>query len=131
MSSSSESAYLFRVTEDEVEALFDYVESSIDLTPFIAAAYYMVNQHVQDHVDDDDLLKEIERWLAAHFLAMRQKQTTKEDISGAISETYEGKYGLGLDFTRYGQQAKILDPTGNLSKAGTAKSGATMMFKAL
>lgn len=131
MGSSSASDYAFRVTEDEVEALFDFVESSIDLVPFMAAAYYTVNQHLQDSIDNEDLLKEIERWLAAHFLAIRQKQTSKEAISGAISETYEGKYDLGLNFTRYGQQAMILDPTGKLSKLGTDKAGANIIFKAL
>lgn len=110
-----------RVTDDEVKEILDTELSS--LTPFIAAASQLV-----DGISglDADVLKEIERWLAAHLVSMRDKRVSKASV-GDSSHTYEGKTGLGLDFTRYGQTAKMLDTTGTLNKLSLKKAGLTYL----
>jgi hypothetical protein len=61
---------------------------------------------------------EIQRWLAAHFCALRTPGSRidmfKIGGTAAMQESYGGKFGLGLDFSQYGQMAKTLDPTGTL-----------------
>jgi hypothetical protein len=66
----------------------------------------------------DDEKSEIERWLSAHLIACtRDQQAQQEAVTGGagVNVTYQGKTGLGLDATFYGQQVKVLDRTGLLS----------------
>lgn len=113
-----------RVTSDEVKKLIDTEIS--DLSPFIKAANLTVNQYIQNDGLGTALLKEIERWLTAHFVAMRERQLTSETVGDAANQ-YGGNFGMGLDFTQYGQQVKMLDATGKLAN-GTRRSA---MFKVL
>lgn len=110
-----------RVTDDEVKEIIDTSLSS--LTPFITVAEQQV-----DRISGlgTAVLKEIERWLAAHFVAIRDKRTSKDNV-GDSSHTYEGKTGMGLEFTRYGQMAKLLDTTGTLAKLGLRKAALTYL----
>ena len=52
---------------------------------------------------------------------MRDPRAAKSTI-GPTSFTYEGKTGMGLEFTRYGQMALLLDSTGTLKKSGMLKA---------
>lgn len=110
-----------RVTNDEVKVVID--TSLTDLTAFILVASQQV-----DRISGlgTAVLKEIERWLAAHFVSIRDKRTSKDNV-GDSSHTYEGKTGMGLEFTRYGQQAKLLDTTGTLAKLGLRKAALTYL----
>ena len=117
-----------RVTTTEVK---EVIETELtDLSVFITAANIQVNRVAA--VDADvpaATLKEIERWLAAHYTAIRDKRTAESDVGDAAFK-YEGRTAMGLDFTRYGQQAKELDPTGTLKdfdlrKASVAYLGRT------
>jgi hypothetical protein len=66
-----------------------------------------------------DLLKEIERWLSAHFVASTPNyRTASKEKIGDAEVTYTGKYGENLSSTPYGQMALQLDITGNLLKYG-------------
>lgn len=105
-----------RVDSAEVKVVID--TSLTDLTAFILVASQQV-----DRISGltAAVLKEIERWLAAHFVAIRDKRTSKDNV-GDSSHTYEGKTGMGLQFTRYGQQALLLDTTGTLAKLGLRKA---------
>jgi len=102
-----------RVTSDDVEKIIE-VDSSLDVDAFIATATVLVDETLASSGYSDDLLFEIERYLAAHFIAMRQRQLTG-DAFGDASRKYAGKFGMGLDFTQYGQQVKTLDIRGVLS----------------
>jgi len=101
-----------RVSGSEVQ---DIIDTDLEtLTPFIDAASQLV-----DGISGlgAATLKEIERWLAAHFVAIRDQRTAKDSV-GDSSHTYGGKTGMGLDFTSYGQMAKALDTTGYLATVG-------------
>jgi len=103
-----------RVTDDEVKEI---IETSITTTPFITVANLIVTERLANEGLGDSLLKEIERWLAAHLVAIRDQRPQNERI-GDANITYQGRSGLGLDATQYGQQVKILDTSGKLANLG-------------
>lgn len=104
-----------RVSDAEVKEILD---TSISTTPFITAANLIVNQHLLNAALSDELLTEIERWLAAHLACMRDPRLRDAATEGGTRASYErGAAGKGLDATSYGQQVKLLDPTGLLNKA--------------
>ncbi len=112
-----------RVTQPEVEAiLIDDNPDDVDVTPFIQAANVTIDAHLLDRGLSTAQLKEIERWLAAHFFSIRERLPSSESIGGDTSITYEGKHGLGLDHTSYGQQVKMLDTSGVLSEIGMPRA---------
>lgn len=106
-----------RVSSSEVEEIIDTDLST--LTPFITAASQLV-----DGITGlgSATKKEIERWLAAHFVAIRDQRSIKDSV-GDSSHTYGGKTGMGLDFTSYGQMAKALDTTGHLASLSLKRAG--------
>jgi hypothetical protein len=112
-------AFTELVTTSDV---LEIIETDVtDATPFIQAAAGAMSSLPSITSLSDDLKKEIQRWLSAHFLAMYDQRVSSEK-TGDASFNYEGTTGMGLDSTRYGQQAKILDPTGSL--AGLSKQQA-------
>jgi len=100
-----------RVIDADVQEI---LETNLDCTPFILAANILVNKVLGASGLDEAHLKEIERWLAAHFTCMMDPHEREAQADTARSQ-FEGAWGLGLDHTRYGQQVKILDTTGLLS----------------
>lgn len=103
-----------RTDAEAVSKINTEVDDSIDLDPFIEIASALVDEVCTDSDYSDARLELIERWLAAHFAAVNDPRTTLEH-AGSVRVFFEGKSGLGLDFTRYGQQAKIIDTAGNLA----------------
>lgn len=113
-----------RVTEVEVQEIIE-VDSSLSLTAFIAAATALVDDKLDQNIGlGDDLLKEIERWLAAHFVAIRIKITSQEKL-GDAAENYQFKLGLNLQNTMWGQQALMLDTSGTLNRLSQGKGSVT------
>lgn len=98
--------------------------------PVVDAFITTANLIVTDVLGSDTTLStaqltEIEKWLTAHLLAStREKQEQKEKV-GDADVTYQGKTGMGLDATMYGQQVKILDTTGKMAQK-LGKKSATM-----
>lgn len=85
-----------------------------DLDPFIEAANAIVTKVCLDSDYTDPELELIERWLSAHFYHVFDPRRNQERAD-VVSAFYEGKSGMGFDFTRYGQMAKRLDTAGNLA----------------
>lgn len=106
-----------RVTPDDVLEIIDVDSSLTDLYPFIAAANALVTQTIGAYGLEDSLLKEIERWLAAHFVAIRDPRYDMQSI-GDAKASYTVKVGEGLGATRYGQQVLLLDVTKQLEGGG-------------
>ena len=107
-----------RVSEAEVREIISTPQT--DLLPFITAANIVVTRvlgSVQPPINTLTL-KEIERWVSAHFVASRDQQISSEKIGDAevrYATPYQGVDFVGLKSTTYGRQAMVLDPTGNLS----------------
>jgi hypothetical protein len=108
----------FFTTADAVGGIIE-LDEEIDLTPFIETAHNIIERTCLDSDYDDATLELIERWLSAHFYAIRDPRTIAEAVKG-ISERYESGIsgsakGTGFSLTRYGRQAMLLDTDGNLA----------------
>jgi hypothetical protein len=101
-----------RVNGAEVLEIFDSSIAEADLDPFITAANLLVNEKLISVGHSAELLKEIERWISAHFASMRD-QLASEDSANDIKYEYRGD---GLKLSRYGQQAILLDTSGTLAE---------------
>ena len=74
----------------------------------------MVTKLCSDSGYSDELLKEVELWLSAHFYAIRVPRRASEGVKG-VQQKIESKVDLALNVTRYGQMAMTLDTEGNLA----------------
>lgn len=112
-----------RTTADAVKKIIEVDETiSDDLEPFIEIANLMVTDHCTGSSYSDAKLELIERWLTAHFYAVRDQRVQSEGVSG-ISQTFQTQVGMYFDLTIYGQQAMLIDSAGNLAalNAGVKK----------
>ena len=119
-----------RVIVAEVYEIFHYNTSKItsaEVTAVITAANAIVTAVCTSTVLTTAILKEIERWLSAHFLSVGLESRLTGQSAGGASDSYEtNKTGMGLKLTRYGQQACVLDISGALSRLGEGAKEATM-----
>ena len=119
-----------RATLAEVRALLvsQKVEGDIDdvdLFRFVTTANNFVDAQLLDIGLADALLTEIEKYLAAHFAALRD---VIAGVSSQRSDDASVTYTVGqvtrtefLQSTHFGQVAIALDTTGTLKNAGGAK----------
>jgi len=110
-----------RTSQGAVQAIllddYDSVNSP-SLQPFIDTANVIVSRvatcaTAKGKTLSSTELELIERWLAAHGYAMvdqpYQSKTTQQ-----ASATFQGRTGMGLEATKYGQQALSVDYSGCL-----------------
>lgn len=119
-----------RVDHDDVAEIID--TSIADTTPFITTAHNLI-EVVLDTADQtllgEDLLAEIEKWLAAHFVSIREPRVRSTTVGAARDEYMLGaNTGDGLRSTPYGQQACAIDLTGKLAIIGKSQNAS---FKAI
>jgi len=108
-----------RVSDAEVAAILDTTVTSF--TPFITAANTLVTTMLATpaKVTNTTLLKEIERWLAAHFFKCSLEMQEKVHEVGETKATFFGASNEKLlNSTLYGQTALVLDTSGTLSNLG-------------
>lgn len=105
-----------RTTSGAVEAI---IETNVDVSGFITTANLLVNQKLGNSSLSEDMLTEIEKYLAAHLVSIRDPRLTSTDMENA-SATFEGKNqnGIGLKATQYGQTVIELDVTGTFANLG-------------
>lgn len=113
----SESSW--RTTRDLVAGIIEtdpqiVLSDETGLDPFIDTANDLVTRLCTNSNYSDNTLELIERWLSAHFYAVRDPRTTTEG-AGGVSAGYESRVDLGLNLTRYGQQAMLVDSDNNLA----------------
>ena len=111
-----------RTTEAEVKQIIDTALVEDELSPFLTAANLIVTSALGAAGFVDAHLAEIERWLAAHLVAIRDPRLMSQKI-GDADATYAGftQFGKGLEFTAYGQQVLLLDTSGKLAAIQNAK----------
>lgn len=105
-----------RTNRAKVEGVLER-DTSIPIDPFITTANLMVDWLDSKDTDSelsDALLLEIETYLAAHFYTLKDQRMSFQ-MTGAASASYQGKFGMGLHLTDYGQMAMVLDVTNNLA----------------
>lgn len=122
-----------RVTVADVKKIIKNINSSYsddDLECFILAAHVLIENEIVADEDCDAsecTLRELERWLSAHFIATADPKTWSEKY-GDASNIYQGKWDVGFDSTNYGQQVMRLDPCGKL---GTVNAQAKVASRKL
>ena len=112
-----------RVDADGVKEIVDTDLTNAQINNFINAAHLLVVQaDLAGSGLAEALLVEIERWLSAHFLSIRDKRVEQESVGGEWSAKYQGKTDMGLEATTYGQQALALDTSGELAATGLKRA---------
>lgn len=107
------------------------VDEDISVTPFIEAANALVTEICEPVAAyDATRLELIERWLAAHFYALRDPRA-KQEQAGTVGQTlHVGWVRMHLQSTLWGQQAMLLDTAGGLARLNkgieTGKRGGTV-----
>lgn len=114
-------AMALRASAAEVKEIIDTALSEAAVGPFLTVANLLVDR-VEAAITSAGweaysaaLLKEIERWLAAHFVAVRDPRISMS-VVGAGQTRYHGQSKIRLDHTPYGQQVMLLDHYGVLSQ---------------
>lgn len=108
-----------RVTSDEVKEIID---TSLTVDAFITAANLIVTNHLTDSDLGTSTLKEIERWISSHLVAINDPKIKSETIGKAKQDFSIGPLGKGLEFTSWGQQALLLDTSGILRGVGKTRA---------
>lgn len=106
----------WRITEEDVRGIIDS-DADLSVAPFINTANALT-----DYVSDQDsasslgsaLLKQIELFLSAHFYEHLDPQYASQSTEKA-SATYQGQFKLGLEGSKWGQTAMMLDVSGTLA----------------
>jgi hypothetical protein len=115
------------VTDAEVKAVID---TTRDTTPFIDTADLLVTEDLANSGLSDARKKQIELYLAAHFVALTEERgNLTEHTVGDATEKYSMDLGSGLMLTRYGQQAANLDTSGTLK--ALASKGLVAQFRVI
>lgn len=115
-----------RCTGIEVKEILDTALTEGEIAPFITAANLIVTDMLSSSALSTAMLKEIERWLAAHFVAIRDPRISREKTEEAEA-TYHGKSDMGLNHTSYGQQVRLLDTTGAMANLGKRKASVEVL----
>lgn len=105
------------------------------LQPFIDSATVIVDRvatcaTAREKTLTSSELELIERWLAAHFYACAPDQAKESKTTGRASAKYQGKTGMYLESTKFGQMAVTLDYSGCLVAIASEmkkKAGAVWM----
>ena len=106
-------------TTEELVGLCIELDDTVDAEFAIEAANALVTEicapvALTNPAYDDVRLELIERWLAAHFYAVRESRLRQENIS-RLQDQYQSRVDIGFDVTHYGQQAMRLDTAGGLA----------------
>ena len=111
-----------RATANEVLAIV--ATDKTDIEPYIEAANQLVTELLSSSGFSDDRLKEIERWLAAHFLSVSDTGggAITEHETGDTRVRYQSVSGENLRNTSYGSQVLLLDTSGAFARLGMVKA---------
>jgi len=107
-----------RTTAVDVKAIIKTKLTESEVTPYVTSANILVTQALGSSGLSDDVLTEIERWVAAHMIAVTKTRQATDEKAGTASVKYSGQYGANLSSTTYGQMALTLDTTGILATLG-------------
>lgn len=120
-----------RTTSPLVAGIIE-VDEGDDLDPFILSANELVTEccDVPAFNYSPERLELIERWLAAHFYAIKVPRA-QEERAGPVWERIVSKADLGLDVTHYGQQAMRLDTKGGLAVLNNSIKKAELPMEAV
>jgi len=111
-----------RATEQQVQDLLQTSKTVEQIKPFLAIANNLVTELLAPTSGyGDDLMRDIEASLAAHFTVSTLTKTATEIKIDDATTKFQSGTGLALDSTPHGAMVKTLDYKGLLDKKrGTA-----------
>jgi hypothetical protein len=115
-----------RVTASEVLAIMDSALAESDISAFLISANVFVTNNLESSGLSESVLKEIERWVTAHMVAITKERQSKDEGAGTAYIKYTGQWGEGLLQTSYGQMAINLDSSGILANLANNKMKASI-----
>jgi Protein of unknown function (DUF4054) len=121
-----------RVLPYEVKAIISTTLTEDEVEPFIDAANVVITGKCASTYSSTEL-KELERWLAAHLVAIRtpDNASVKSKKAGKVEVQYFGTQGgTGLWSTPYGQQLMALDYSSTLAGLAGGRTATLRMFGA-
>jgi hypothetical protein len=110
-----------RCSPTEVKELLDTTLTETQVLPFLLAASLLLDTHLINAGLSVALMRELERWLAAHFVCIRDPLFMQASTDGQSMTFQRGPAKDGLKATSYGQQVLLLDPTGILALVTSTK----------
>lgn len=114
-----------RTNVNDVKAILDDTALSYSqITAYINSANVFVTDALAGKGLSDNLLKEIERWLAAHMISITRERQIKKAGAGGAEVEYAGYWTVGLLSTTYGQTAVALDTSSTLQAISQNKLAA-------
>jgi hypothetical protein len=118
------------IVNADVQAIID---TARDTSPFIETAQLIVDEELDGSGLSDERLDRIVLYLAAHFVCLTEEAGgLRRSKLGESDESFRvpGDKDVGLAFTRYGQQAMLLDTTGRLASIN-AKNGLKALIEVI
>lgn len=115
-----------RVTEEQVKEL---IETDKSVSIFINSANVIVNNYLSGRGLPEDILKQIELYLSAHFVAVSIAGMLRAETVGSVKEEYEESDSAGFSNTRYGRQAVSFDTSGTLKNLGKQKAYIQFIYR--
>ena len=101
-----------RVTADDVREIIDTSLGDAGLTACITAANSLIGTKSEMLASlTDEILTQIELWLAAHYVSVADPRVTEESTRETRLRYEQPAAGKGLAGSPYGQTAIALDPT--------------------
>ena len=132
-----------RVTSTEVKTILVTALTGTQLDPFITVANLIVTNKLGNSGLGDTLLKEIERWLSAHFIYISNPSysSTQKNARGVVVSERAGESSTSYSYilknpnsnlgllssTIYGQQAITIDLTGTLANLGKRRASVNVL----
>lgn len=113
-----------RTTAEAVKEIIKTTLSEDEVEPYVTSANVMVTQILGTSLSVT-VLTEIERWLAAHMIAVTKTRQTKREAAKGVSVEYTGDFGQYLASSSFGQMVMALDTTGAMASAGKKKASLT------
>ncbi len=110
-----------RVSVLDVESIMG--EQTFSLVPFINTANVIVNNYLLGKMSEE-VLTEVERYLAAHLACVRADRAVYESIGDASVKYMRTIGGPGMASTDFGQIVLQLDTSGTLAES--EKPGASI-----
>lgn len=103
-----------RVTVDEVKAILPAGLADLPLAQFITTANLIVDEDLANKGLSAARLKEIEKYLSAHFATVTTGELKMRKVGDATDEFSKSSMQQGLKSTTFGQQAISLDTSKTL-----------------
>ncbi len=116
-----------RVVVNQVKDIIDTGLTDGQIRAFINTSHNFVVDLLTGEGLTEATLTEIELYLSAHLLSLREQQAESESIGSEYTVKYQGKTDKGFEATMYGQTAMSLDTTGKLVEASMSLKQASFI----